>query len=311
MLDFIDSACYNVPRITKKIIKTRKLDYTMSYKIVVDSPCDYTPEMKKWTNIAAAPLSLQVGDYTTLDDENFDQEDFVKRMRAYPEAAKSACPSIESWIKAFEGDEDELYVITITANLSGTYNSAMQAAAIYKEEVNANKKIHVFNSNATSGKETIIALKVRELAESGMAFEKVVTEITKFIDRSSLYFCFDDFENLRKNGRMSNLQSTVLNALRVKLILKETDGVIDKLTQDISINRAVNKLTDIVIKELAGSDTKNNTLIVNHCMCPERGKQVFDKITKAYKFKEAHLMGMGGLNTLYTNEGGILISFSK
>lgn len=283
----------------------------MSYKIIVDSPCDFTPEMKTWTNIAVAPLSLEVGDYTTYDDENFDQEDFVKRMRAYADAAKSACPSIESWMKALEGDEDEVYMLTITANLSGTYNSAMQAAAIYNEEVNPNKKIHVFDSKATAGKETIIALKIRELAETGMAFEQVITEITKFIERSFLYFCFDDFENLRKNGRMSNLQSTVLNALRVKLILKETDGVIDKLTQDISINRAINKLTDIVIKELAGSDTQNNRLVVSHCMCPERGKQVFDKITKAYKFKEAHLMGMGGLNTLYTNEGGVLIGFSK
>lgn len=283
----------------------------MSYKIVADGCCDQTPEMKTWSNLVAVPLTLMVGDYKTQDDASFDQVDFVKRMQAYEDASKSACPSLESWMKAYDGEEDEIYVLTITGKLSGTYNSAVQAAKLFEEETGKKKKIHVFDSKATSGKETIICLKIRELAEAGKSFEQVVEQITEYIERCHLYFCFNDFENLRKNGRMTNLQSSVLNALHVKLIMKETDGVIEKLTQDISINRAVSKMADIVIKQLEGVDTKEHFLVINHCMCPERGQQVYDKITQRYQFKGSWMMGMGGLNTLYTNVGGVLIAFSK
>lgn len=283
----------------------------MSYKIVTDSCCDYTPEMKKWTNLVPVPLTLQVGDYKTLDDASFDQEDFVKRMQAYDGAAKSACPSLERWIQAYDGDEDEVFVITITGKLSGTYNSAVQAANLFEEETGKKKRIHVFDSKATSAKETVIALKIKELMDAGRTFDEVVEEITDFIDNCGLYFVIGDLENLRKNGRLSNLQSTVLKALRVRLIMKETDGEVDKLTQDISLNRAMLKMADIVIKQLEGSDTANHRLVVTHCMNPQMGQMVYDRITSKYKFKESCVMGMGGLNTLYTNVGGVLIGFSK
>lgn len=283
----------------------------MSYKIVTDSCCDYTPEMKTWSNLTPVPLILQIGDFKTADDASFDQEDFVKRMQAYHDAAKSACPSLESWMKAYDGEEEEVYVITITGKLSGTYNSALQAANLFEEETGKKKKIHVFDSKATSAKETIIALKIKELVDKGKSFEEVVEEVTDFIDDCGLYFVIGDLENLRKNGRLSNLQSTVLKALRVKLIMKETDGDIDKLTQDISLNRAVLKMADIVIKQLAGTDTKNNYLVVTHCMNPQMGQMVYDRITAQYQFKDSCVMGMGGLNTLYTNVGGVLIGYSK
>lgn len=283
----------------------------MSYKIVTDGCCDYTPEMKGWSNLVSVPLTLEVDDFKTLDDANFDQADFVRRMRAFDGPAKSACPSIESWMKAYEGPEDELYVLTITGKLSGTYNSAVQAKKVYEEEYGTAKKIHVFDSKATSGKETIIAMKIKELAETGMAFEQVIAEIDPFINRCELHFCLDNLENLHKNGRLSNLQSSLLGVLRVKLIMKEIDGDIHKITQDISINRSMMKMADLIAKSLEKVDTSDQYLVVTHCMNEERGKMVYDRILSKCKFKKAWLLGMGGLNTLYANEGGVLVGLSK
>lgn len=283
----------------------------MSYKIVVDSPCDRTPEMEKWTNLAIAPLTLQVDDFKTLDDENFDQEDFLRRMKAFDGPARSACPSLESWLECYSGDENDIYVITITGELSGTYNSAVQAKKIYLEESGVKKNIHIFDSLGTSSIETVIALKIHEVAETGASFEKVVETVEKYAKECELYFTLNSLDNLAKNGRLSNLQASLLTMLNVKLICKATNGKVDKLTQDISMNRAVIKMADIVVKQMEGKKPKECTLVVTECRAPERAQKVVDRILSKCKFGKVEILPMGGLNTLYSNEGSIIVGFSK
>ena len=284
----------------------------MSHKIIVDSSCDLTDEMKTWKNLVRVPLTLEVDDYKTMDDENFNQDDFVEKMQAYDGAAKSACPSIDAWLQAYEGDEDELYVVTLTSKLSGTYNSAVQAKDIYLEEHNDGKKIHIIDSMSAVSKETLIAMKVKELKDSGKSFDEVITLIDKFINEdSSLYFCLDDLNNLRKNGRISNLQAAVLNALKVKLILKEQDGFIEKATQDISSNRAIIKIANIILKNLSSENTSEYRIAVSYCHCEERAKMLVKQLTDRAEFKSVDIMSMGGLNTIYANVGGIVIAYGK
>ncbi|MCC8023343.1 MAG: DegV family protein [Clostridiales bacterium] len=281
----------------------------MGYKIVADSCCDFTKEMRG-VNFVHVPLTLQIGDYHILDDDNFDQKDFLKRMAAYPDAAKSACPSPEAWLAAFAGEETDIYVMTITAQLSGTYNSAVQAKKIYEEEHPGEKNIHVFDSQGTSGKETILAAYVKALADAGTPFEEIVRKGEALIPNIELYFCLGDLENMRKNGRLSALQTSVLNALRVKLICRETNGNVVKMTQDISINRAIVKLCDVAVKKAQGRDTSGGSLVVSHCNCPERGQKVVDLMTAKLNFKEVVLLEMGGLNSLYASDGGVIVCHS-
>lgn len=283
----------------------------MSYKIVTDSPCDRTEDMKKWKNLSIAPLILEVDDFKTVDDENFDQLDFLKRMKEFDGAGKSACPSIEKFIECYKGEESDVYVITITGALSGTYNCAVQAANIFEEETGIKKNIHVFDSLGTSSVETVIALKIHEVAETGMPFQQVVDTVEAYSKECELYFCLNNLENLAKNGRLSNLQLSVLNMFNVKLICKGTDGKVDKLTQDISMNRAVIKMADIIIKDMAGRKPEECVLVVSDCLCPERGQKVIDRILSKCKFGRVEHLSMGGLNTLYSDEGSVIVGFSK
>ena len=89
----------------------------MAYKIVVDSCCDISEDMKAWSNFEAVPLTLQIGDYIVMDNADFNQDDFIGRMTASIELAKSACPSPEAFAKACEGEFDEVYILTITDKL--------------------------------------------------------------------------------------------------------------------------------------------------------------------------------------------------
>lgn len=286
----------------------------MSYKIVVDSCCDLTQEMKSWNNLAVIPMTLQIGDYIIQDDESFDQEDFIARMVASSVLAKSACPSPEAFAKACEGDADEVYLITITDKLSGCYNSAVQGVALYHEEhPDSGKKIHVFNSLATSGLETLMAYKIKELAEGGTPFDEIVTAIEDYcVNHCSLYFDLESLDALKGNGRLYNIGAKVIEALHVKIIGRRTDyGNISVAGKDFTTNRVLSKTVDLIAKETAGCDLSDKVMYISHVCCKEKADKFAAIVRKKLNFKEVTVLTASGLNSLYGSNDGLIISFSK
>lgn len=286
----------------------------MSYKIVVDSCCDLTAEMKEWNNLTVVPLTLQIGDYIIQDDENFEQEDFIQRMLSSSELAKSACPSPDAFAAACEGDEDEVYIMTITDKLSGCYNSAVQGVALYKEDhPDSTKKIHVINSLATSGLETILAYKIKELADKGTDFDEVVKIVEEFCVKDCfLYFHLESFEALKGNGRLFNLGAKVIEALRVKLICKRTDyGNISLAGKDLSETRIIQKLVAFVQRETEGSDLSDKMVVITHVCCEKKANTIADLIKEKCNYENVIVLKASGLNSLYASNQGVLVSFSK
>ena len=279
----------------------------MSYKIVVDSCCDLTAEMKNWSDFEVVPLSLEVADYNIFDDENFNQDDFINRMKANGGMAKSACPAPDAFKKAYEGDYDEVYVLTITDKLSGTYNSALQGKMLYEEEHGDSKKIHVFNSLATSGIETIAAQELKKVCDAGKSFDEVTAYIEDYIlNHTGLYFCLESLDALKSNGRLFALAAKVLEKIRVKLICKRTDeGNISLAGQDITTNRALIKMANLIAKDLA-----NEKLIISYVCCEDRAKFVAGKIAEKSSFGTVEIIKASGLNSLYASDGGIIVSYS-
>ena len=297
----------------KKVIINFKIvcirDKIMKYKIVVDSCCDLTADMKNWDDFEIVPLTLEIGDYRIFDDENFDQDDFIARMKANGGNAKSACPAPDAFKKAYEGDYEAVFVLTITNQLSGTYNSALQRKMLYEEEFNDDKKIIVFDSLATAGLETLVAKKIKALAESGKNTDDIQKEIESYIvNNTGLYFCLDA---LKSNGRLFALAAKVLEKIRVKLICKRTtQGNISLVAQDITLNRAMMKMSNLIANELEGKDLSSETLIISYVCCEDRAKQIAAKICEKAKFGNVEILKASGLNSLYASDGGIIVSYS-
>lgn len=287
-------------------------DKIMKYKIVVDSCCDLTADMKKWNDFEVVPLSLEIADYHIFDDANFDQDDFISRMKANGGNAKSACPAPDAFKKAYEGEYEAVFVLTITDKLSGTFNSALQGKMLYEEEFDDDKKIIVFNSLATSGLETIVAKKIKELADSGLNADEIEAKINDYIvNNTGLYFCLESLDALKNNGRLFALAAKVLEKIRVKLICKRTtEGNISLAAQDITLNRAMIKMSNLIAEELKGKDLSNEALIVTYVCCKERAQQVADKVCEKAHFGKVEVIKASGLNSLYASDGGIIVSYS-
>ncbi len=284
----------------------------MRCKIVVDSCCDLTSEMKEWTDFEIVPLLLEVADYSIYDDENFDQDDFIARMKANGGLAKSACPAPDAFKKAYEGDYDAVYVLTITDKLSGTYNSALQGKVLYEEEHRDGKKIHIFNSLATSGLETIVAQEIKNLCEEGKSFEETISYVEDYIlNHTGLYFCLESLDALKSNGRLFALAAKVLEKIRVKLVCRRTlEGNISLAGQDITINRALIKMANIIAQDVTGRDLSDKKLYISYVCCEDRAKLVADKIAEKVSFGRVELIKASGLNSLYASNGGIITSYS-
>lgn len=286
----------------------------MSYRIIADSCCDKTQYIKDMDNITFVPLTLSVGDYTIPDDNNFDQDDFIGRMKASDTVAKTACPAPDAWAKAFDCAEEDVYVITVTDKLSGTYNSALQGKTLFEEENEGKKKnIHVFNSLATSGIESLVAEEINRLASHGADFDTVVKEIEDYIiNHTALYFCLESLDVLKSNGRLFALAATVLKKLRLKLVFERTtEGNIKMAGQEIATNRAIAKMASIIAENVNGVDLSDKKLIISHVCCADRAQFVADKIDALVQFGSVEIVKASGLNSVYASDGGIIVSYTK
>ena len=152
----------------------------MSYKIVVDSCGELPGRCKADPHFESVPLVLDIDGYLVTDDETFDQADFLRRVAASPNCPKSSCPSPERYLQAYDCEAEHVYAVTLSAELSGSYNSAELGKKLYEEEKGA-KDIYVFNSRSASIGETLIALKIEACEKAGMGFQEVVDTVEAYI----------------------------------------------------------------------------------------------------------------------------------
>ncbi len=283
----------------------------MDYKVIGDSCCDYTPELKADPHFSIVPLTLEIGSYTVIDDEHFDQQDFIRRLKESSVGAKTACPSPEAYKQAIEeSDSDEIYVITISEHLSGSYQSAVVGVQMYEEEhPDSTKKIKVFNTNTATAGELNLCLTIQELKNEGKSFDEVVSYMTDKIDVMQIYFVLESLENLRKNGRLSAMKSFLATALNIKPVMTAVSGVIQKLDQQRGLNKAIKRMVQLAVERAGGPEkTKHMLLTISHVNCLERAEYVKEELLKLAPFRRIVITNTMGVATVYAEDGGIVIA---
>ena len=277
----------------------------MSYKVIVDSCGELTEEMKANGNFETASLTMEVGGIRIIDDASFDQADFLRRVAECPESPKSSCPSPEDYMEKYRCEAERVYAVTLTAELSGSYNSAVLAKNLYIEEY-GDKNIHVFNSRSASIGETLIALKVQECEAAGMTFEQVVETVERYIDGQHTYFVLENLDTLRKNGRLTGIKSLVAGALNIKPVMAATpEGTICQIGQARGIKKALAKMVDQIAEETQEAEEK--VLAISNCNCRERAREVERMLMAKMKVKASFVIDTAGISSMYANDGGIIV----
>lgn len=278
----------------------------MSYKIVVDSCGELPEKLKEDGHFQTVSLELFVDDYHVTDDEHFNQKEFLRKVKESPNCSKSACPSPEAFQEAYDCEADHVYAVTLSAQLSGSYNSAELGKNLYLEE-KGEKKIHVFDSKSASIGETLIAMKIQEYEEAGCSFEEVVAKVDAYIAEQNTYFVLETLETLRKNGRLSNIKAFVASALNIKPVMGSTsEGSICQLSQARGMGKALDKMITTLLSRVKNPEQK--ILAISHCNCPERAQTILEKVKSLGKFKDVFVIDTAGISSMYANDGGVIMA---
>ena len=277
----------------------------MSYRIVVDSCGEFTEEMARDSHFVHAALNLEIDGNHFVDDETFDRLRFLDLVEKSPNCPKSSCPSPEVYRSAFDCEADHLYAVTLSAELSGSYNSAVLGQNLYLED-HPDAKIHVFNSCSASVGETLLAKKIQECEEAGMEFEEVIKTVEEYCQEKQTYFVLETLEHLRKNGRLSAVKAFVASALNIKPVMEgNKQGIIEQAGQARGMQKALRMMVELLVERMNKPEEK--TVAIVHCNNEARAQFVKEEIEKRTKVKEIIILPSSGVSTLYAAQGGIIL----
>lgn len=278
----------------------------MGFTIIVDSCCDLTPEMRADPVFRAIPLTIRVDGRDFLDNEHLNTKELLDAMAQSEGPSSSSCPAPGDYLDAYRAAEGDIYVVTLSAMLSGSHNSARQGAALLREE-QPERNIHIFNSCSASAGEVLLARNIFELARSGMEFSEVVRQADQTVREMNTLFVLENLDNLKKNGRLTKVQALLTGALRIKLVMGSTpEGEICKHAQALSIRQALGKLVEIMRNDPLHVGKQ---LVISHCHCLERANVLRDMVEKSCVFDRVLITATSGLSTYYANAGGIVAAY--
>ena len=277
----------------------------MSYKIIADSCCEFPEEYRKDLRFQSIPLELMVEEEVIIDDETFDQADFLRKVAASPKCPKSACPSPEKYMEAYRTEAENVFVFTLSSKLSGSHNSAELGKKLYHEKY-GDKNIYVCDSQSASCGETQLAMKAAQWSEEGLSFEEICKKLASYRDHMNTYFVLDNLETLRKNGRLSGVKALVASTLSIKPVMGADTGEIIQLGQSIGIKKALAKMAEIVAKEAVHPEEK--MLMITHCNCKDRAESVKKMVLEKIRVKGTLVMDTKGVSSMYANDGGVIVT---
>ena len=273
-------------------------------KIVADSSADTFAF--PGVPYAFASLKIRTDENEYVDNDTLDVAAMVNELLRYSGKSSTSCPSVGDWLDAF-GDAKEVFCITITSNLSGSYNSACTARQTY-EEMHPDRRIHVIDSLSAGPELRLIMEKLRELMTQGLSFDDIRREITAYQQRTGLLFVLESMRNLANNGRVSHLAAKAAGVLGIRAVGKASDhGTLEMLSKERSAARARTAVRSYMSSEgYAGGKVR-----IGHCLNVEAAEKLAELIRSEYPEADIEYYPSTALCSFYQEKGGLMIGFEK
>lgn len=272
----------------------------MKRKIVADSSCDMWE--LNGVDFAVAPITISTDNKHYVDNQELDVHLMSEELAKYKGVSHTACPSVGSWLDCYEG-YDEVFVVTLTGAMSGTYNSAMTAKGIYEEE-NENVKVHVFDSLSTGPEMRLLIEKLKEMIEEDLPFEEIVEKGQDYLNHSRLFFALKSLHNFAMNGRVSKAVASAIGVLNISIFATASE---EGTIQQISKCRGEKKVVKSMIEHLENAGYHGGKVRISHADNLKLAHIVRDKILELYPNADIIVYPMGGLCTYYAEIGGLLV----
>ena len=274
----------------------------MKSKIVMDSAGD----LKELSGVdyANVPLKILAGDHEFVDSDEATVDEMIDFLKTYKGSASTACPGVGEYMDAF-GDAEEVYCVTITSGLSGSYNAASAAAREY-QEAHPDRKIHVFDSLSAGPEMLLLTEKIRELIQQGIPHEKLVEKVKEYQQRTRLAFSLESLRNLANNGRVPTVVAKAVGILGIRLLGKASD---EGTLQPTGKARGEKKVVPEMLKFLKEMGYAGGKLRIAHCRNEKAAGELKAALLEQFKNADISIGKTGALCSFYAEEGGMLVGF--
>ena len=273
-------------------------------KIVADSSCDLF--RLKHTEFETASMKIITAEREFIDDADLDVDDMANYLYQFKGKSKSSCPNTTDWLEAF-GDADEIYCVTITSGLSGSYNSACAAKQIYESE-NEGKRVHVFDTLSAGPEITLIIEKIEECIDKDMSFEDICDCVTAYMKKTGLVFMLKSLKTFANNGRVSPIVAKLVGIASICVVGKASDeGTLEPMHKPRGERRALETLVGCLEKE----GFKTGKISIGQCQNESAAEQLKELILAKFKNVQIEIHKFRGLCSFYAEKGGVLVGFEK
>lgn len=277
----------------------------MKWNIVADSSCDlkqFAPEDER-ISFSTVPFVIRAEDREFIDDEQLNTEEMVNSLAEIKEAGRTSCPSPETWLEKF-AQAGYTVVVTISGNLSGSYNSACLARGMILEK-EPDRKIAVIDSKSAGPELAMILRKLHTLMDEKLSFEEIVEKLNAFADKTETIFALTSFDNLVKNGRVGRIAGFVAGKLGMCGIGVANDGRIDIKAKV----RGTQKALRVIIDDMKEHAFAGGEVWIHHCLNEELALRLKSLIEENWANARVGVMPTRGLCSFYAEKGGMIIAY--
>ena len=273
-------------------------------KIVADSSADTL--LLQGVDFASAPLTIVTDEREYVDDAALNVAEMTENLLHYSGKSSTACPGVGEWLTAF-GEAEEVFCVTITSNLSGSYNAATIAAQTYMEQY-PDRRVWVLDSLSTGPEMRLLLERLRDDVAAGMAFDAICKDVTAYSAKTGLLFVLESMKNLANNGRVSRLAATAAGLLGIRAVGKASDhGTLEMLEKC----RGAKKALAAVVQNMEDLGYVGGAVRISHVGNEEAAQSLRDRLMETYADAHIEVYSARGLCSFYAEKGGLLIGFEK
>ena len=256
---------------------------------------------------ASAPLKIITADgHEFVDTQELDAVGMVNFFDTYRGKSKTSCPNTADWLEAFDGAED-VFCVTITSGLSGSYNSACAAREIYESE-HPGARVCVIDSLSTGPEMELIVEKLQEWIASGKTYEQISTDIQNYMQNTELVFMLESLKNFAANGRVSPAVAKVAGLLGIRIVGRASE--VGQL-QPLNKCRGQGRSLDSILAYMRDNGLQRGKVRIAHCMNQSAAEQLAEMIRNVMPETEPTIRPCRGLCCYYAEKGGLLVGFEK
>jgi DegV family protein with EDD domain len=277
-----------------------------SVHLVCDSTADLDPAFRAAHTVRVVPLKVIFGDETFADGVEITAEDFYARLAApgpFPRTSQPTPAEFEDVFRELGADGGAIVCTTISANLSGTYASAIQARAALPE-----LDIRVVDTRSVAVGHYAAVREAVRVMEAGGDADRVVAAIAAVGSTDKVLFTVETLEFLRRGGRIGGARALLGSMLDIKPILEIRDGVIEAVGRVRTYPRAI----DRVVEECrqAAETWGGAELVVAHANRPQIAAEVVERMRPLVSGEPA-LTVVGPVVGCHSGPGAIGVGFHK